>query len=351
MEKIAVHITNEEESMAAQKEFAKRGIPWSKDREVAYGLFGGNDFYLAESVMCPGTTGKDQSRWWLQHGYTLIEAAEFLGTKLNPEDVKAGTILGHRCEGCRYHKEEPKERCGCETKFVGDHGVVKTGMLFNGIAIVYWKDIPEDGMPWCPLSQCFIVKEEDKPKEPEIKPCYCGKIPSMSKTSNGFWVVQCECGRSSAYRDKKECIESWNKFVAIPTPKKGTPDIKPCYCGARPEYENYARVHKFSCKKCHCSAQDDTIEKAVEIWNRSWALRSPQTIEHCAHCGAERGVEEHTEKCPLFTYELVEDPELVMRLERRKFYEDLASKGRDIPKRILGSGAKRLKSSEEVEGE
>jgi hypothetical protein len=141
--------------------------------------------------------------------------------------------------------------------------------------------------------------EVAKSKEvlPEIKPCYCGKIPALAPETvcgKAAWAIKCECGRMSAYILKELCIEAWNRFVLVPPLKTDT--------------------------------------------------------EHCQHCGAYIGVEVHSAKCPnrMIPYTGPSVFEIKKHKESRIFYDDLASHGRPIPKRILGANAKRLKSSEEV---
>lgn len=219
MEKIAVHINSAEESKLVQEECFRRGMVWLSSNTKTYNpsIFssGNKDCYFAE-CHTGGKLGACGSKYWMEGGYTLIEAAEFLNT--------------------------------------------------------------------------------EKPKTPEIKPCYCGKIPVSAPTSINrakAWGIKCTCGCGSVHLNKERCIEEWNRFVL----------------------------------------DHDTV--------------------HCINCGAYLLVEQHSSKCPnrIMPYTGPSVFEIQKSADRRKFYDDLISHGRDIPKRILGPGAKRLKSSEEVEGD
>lgn len=47
----------------------------------------------------------------------------------------------------------------------------------------------------------------------ELIKCDCGLIPKLYKLYDFWWVVECECGKTTedSYCDKDKATEAWNR--------------------------------------------------------------------------------------------------------------------------------------------
>jgi len=273
MEKIAVHVTTEEESIAVQEELIKRGLKSAnmKPYERMLGAF--PNLYFAESAVMPGNLGWREAAWWIEHKYKLIEASEFLGKTV----------------------------------------------------------------------------EVAKPKLPEIKPCYCGDKPAYITYASVHKFICKKCDVGAQSDSLANAITTWNNGWAVRPQEPKLPEIKPCYCGTKVDIRFDDKTERpffiIDCPKCHNQVTEYEKKYCIRYWNQN----VDYVTRHCKFCGAGH-MEDHTKSCKNYYDKSLccDFKQLDKRHYDRVFYEDLASHGRPIPKRILGSNAKRLKSSEEV---